>query len=145
VRRHGGLIDRQIAMARAGREETLLGMKQLREMAYAMRDAIEAADMHRVGSMLREAFEAKKRMNPHVVDDTPIEAMLAAAAAAGATGGKICGAGGGGYLLIASPPQARAAVRSTLESMGGQFAPFEIETVGVRARRGDRLWAPSAA
>lgn len=143
VRRHVGLIDRQIAMAEAGREETLLGMKQLHEMAYAMRDAIEAGDMGRLGAMLREAFEAKRRMNPHIADETPIEAMLAAASDAGATGGKICGAGGGGYLLIASPPGSRAAVRASLESLGGQFAPFEVDPLGVRARRGDVAWAPA--
>jgi D-glycero-alpha-D-manno-heptose-7-phosphate kinase len=143
VRRNVGLIDRQIQMFEAGREDTLLGMKQLREMAYAMRDAIEVGDMERLGVMLREAFEAKKRMNPHIAEETPIEAMLDAASAAGATGGKICGAGGGGYLLIASPPEARASVRAALEAMGGQFAPFEVDSEGVRARRGDRRWAPT--
>ena len=143
VRRNVGLIDRQIELFESGREETLLGMKQLREMAYAMRDAIEGGDMDRLGAMLREAFDAKKRMNPHIAEHTPIEAMLDAAAGAGATGGKICGAGGGGYLLIASPPGARAAVRAALEGMGGQFAPFEVDPAGVRARRGDRHWAPS--
>ena len=143
MRRHVGLIDRQIAMFESGREETLLGMKQLREMAFAMRDVIESGDMARLGAMLREAFEAKRRMNPHIAEDTPIESMLEAAASAGATGGKICGAGGGGYLLIACPPGARASVRAALESMGGQFAPFEVEPHGVRARRGDRHWSPS--
>lgn len=143
VRRNVGLIDRQIQMFEAGREDTLLGMKQLREMAYAMRDAIEAGDMQRLGTMLREAFEAKKRMNPHIAEGTPIEAMLDAAGAAGATGGKICGAGGGGYLLIATPPEARASVRAALEAMGGQFAPFEVDPDGVRARRGDRHWTPA--
>lgn len=143
MRPNVGLIDRQIAMFEAGREETLLGMKQLGEMAYAMRDAIERGDMARLGEMLREAFEAKKRMNPHIAEGTSIEAMLDAAGSAGATGGKICGAGGGGYLLIASPPEARASVRAALESMGGQFAPFEVDPLGARARRGDRRWSPS--
>jgi D-glycero-alpha-D-manno-heptose-7-phosphate kinase len=143
VRRNVGLIDRQIALFEAGREDTLLGMKQLREMAYTMRDAIESGDMLRLGAMLREAFEAKQRMNPHIAEETPIEAMLDAAAAAGATGGKICGAGGGGYLLIATPPEARASVRAALEAMGGQFASFEVDPEGVRARRGDHHWAPA--
>ncbi len=143
VRSNVGLIDRQIEMFEAGREDTLLGMKQLREMAFAMRDAIEGGDLARLGAMLREAFESKKRMNPHIADETPIEAMLDAAGSAGATGGKICGAGGGGYLLIATPPEARASVRAALETMGGQFAPFEVDPEGVRARRGDRHWAPT--
>ena len=143
VRRDVGLIDRQIELFRSGREETVLGMKQLTEMAYAMRDAIEAGDLGRLGSMLAEAFEAKKRMNPRVAVDTPIEPMLHAARGAGAWGGKICGAGGGGYVLIACPPKARAAVRATLEELGGQLAPFDFERQGVRAFRGDDIWMPS--
>ena len=144
VRRNVGLIDRQIAMFEAGREDTLLGMKQLREMAYAMRDAIEAGRHGRLGAMLREAFEAKKRMNPHIAEDTPIEAMLDAAAQAGATGGKICGAGGGGYLLIAMPTRsASTRCARALEAMGGQFAPFEVDPDGVRARRGDATGRPA--
>ena len=142
VRRNVGLIDTQIELFRAGREDTLLGMKQLQEMAYAMRDTIEHGDLDRLGPMLRDAFESKKRMNPHVAEDTPIEAMLDAARDAGASGGKICGAGGGGYLLIASEPGARAHVRAALEALGGQFAAFDFDRQGVRARRGDALWTP---
>ena len=142
VRRNVGLIDTQIELFRAGREDTLLGMKQLQEMAYAMRDTIEHGDLDRLGPMLRDAFESKKRMNPHVAEETPIEAMLDAAHDAGASGGKICGAGGGGYLLIASDPGARPAVRAALEALGGQFAAFDFDRQGVRARRGDRVWTP---
>jgi D-glycero-alpha-D-manno-heptose-7-phosphate kinase len=144
VRRDVGLIDAQISMFRRGREETLLGMKQLTEMAYAMRDAVETGAVDELGPMLDDAFESKKRMNPRVAEGTPIESMLSAARDAGATGGKICGAGGGGYLLIAGPPAVRPRVRARLEGMGGQFAPFAFYPGGVRARRGDRVWTPAA-
>jgi D-glycero-alpha-D-manno-heptose-7-phosphate kinase len=144
VRRNVGLIDRQIALHREGREETHLGMKQLQEMAYQMRDALEAGDVSSIGPMFHEAFEAKKRMNPHVVEHTPIDAMLDAARAAGASGGKICGAGGGGYLLIASPPSARPQVRAALERLGGQFVSFRFHPTGVRAFRGADAWSPLA-
>ena len=143
VRRNVGLIDDQIRLFRSGREDTLLGMKQLREMAYAMRDVLEQGDVDRLGTMLREAFEAKKRMNPRIAEDTPIDAMLEAAQRAGASGGKICGAGGGGYLMLYCLPEAQSAVRSELEHLGGQFAPFSLWPEGVRARRADRVWAPS--
>jgi D-glycero-alpha-D-manno-heptose-7-phosphate kinase len=143
VRRNVGLIDTQIELFERGREETLLGMKQLVEMAYTMRDVIQDGDLGDLGAMLHDAFESKKRMNPHVTDDTPIDAMLEAAREAGATGGKICGAGGGGYLLIACSPDVRARVRASLESMGGQFAPFDFDPHGVRARRGDETWTPT--
>ncbi len=143
VRRNVGLIDAQIGLFRSGREDTLLGMKQLREMAYAMRDALEAGDADRLGTMLRDAFEAKKRMNPHIAEHTPIEAMLRRAHEAGASGGKICGAGGGGYLLLYCAPEHQGDVREALEGLGGQFAPFVLWPDGVRARRGDEVWAPT--
>ena len=145
VRRNVGLIDTQIEMFQRGREDTLLGMKQLVEMAYAMREIIEHGDLEDLGGMLRDAFESKKRMNPHITDHTPIDAMLEAAQAAGATGGKICGAGGGGYLLIACSPEVRAQVRAAMEDLGGQFAPFDFDVHGVRARRGDDVWSPTEA
>ena len=100
VRRNVGLIDTQIRLHAEGREETLLGMKHLHEMAYAMRDAVIEDRLDDLGAMLRDAFENKKLMNPHIAEHTPIEAMLSAARDAGAIGGKICGAGGGGYLLV---------------------------------------------
>jgi D-glycero-alpha-D-manno-heptose-7-phosphate kinase len=142
VRRNVGLIDTQISMYRQGREDTILGMKQLHEMAYAMRDALEAGDPDRLGSMLRDAFEAKKRMNPHVAEHTPIEAMLAAAHDAGALGGKICGAGGGGYLMVYAAARAQPAVRAELERLGGQLAPFSFRAEGVLAECDGVVWAP---
>ena len=143
VRRNVGLIDRQIALHAEGREETTLGMKRLQELAYAVRDVIERADLPTLGALLHEAFLAKQQMNPHITEDTPIEAMLAAAGAAGAYGGKVCGAGGGGYLLLAAPREAHPAIRTALESLGGQFAPFAFRADGVRATRGADTWAPT--
>jgi len=142
VRRNVGLIDRQIALHAEGREETLLGMKRLQEMAYAMRDAVERADLPGVGALLHDAFVAKQQMNPHIAEHTPIEPMLAAARDAGAYGGKVCGAGGGGYLLIAAHAGAQPAVRAALEAMGGEFAPFAFVPAGVRATRAGATWAP---
>jgi D-glycero-alpha-D-manno-heptose-7-phosphate kinase len=142
VRRNVGLIDTQIELFRRGREDTLLGMKQLVEMAYAMREVVESGDLDALGPLLRDAFESKKRMNPHVAEHTPIETMLETARRAGAGGGKICGAGGGGYLLIACRPEVRAQVRAAMEALGGQFAPFDFDARGVRARQGDDTWAP---
>jgi len=144
VRRNVGLIDRQIALHAEGREETLLGMKRLQEMAYAMRDAVQRADLPAVGGLLHDAFVAKQQMNPYIAEDTPIESMLAAACDAGAYGGKVCGAGGGGYLLVAARPDAHPAIRAALEAMGGEFAPFSFAATGVRATRGAATWAPTS-
>jgi D-glycero-alpha-D-manno-heptose-7-phosphate kinase len=143
VRPNVGLIDTQIRLYREGREDTLLGLKQLREAAYAMRDAVERGELEELGTMLHEAFESKRRMNPHIAEHTPIEAMLDLARREGASGGKICGAGGGGYLLLCCRPERQGSVRSALAGLGAQFAPFRFQPEGVRARRGAEVWAPA--
>jgi len=143
VRTDLGLIETQIRMYAEGREETIVGMKQLHEMAYEMRGALESGDLGLLGVLLREAYESKRRMNPRIADGTPVERLLEVARAAGAAGGKICGAGGGGYLLLACEPSRQPAVRTALESLGGQFADFAFRAHGVEARAGDRVWRPS--
>jgi D-glycero-alpha-D-manno-heptose-7-phosphate kinase len=143
VRTDLGLIDAQIRMYREGREETIVGMKQLHEMAYEMRDALEAGDLGSLGGLLRQAYESKKRMNPHIAEGTPIERLMNAAHESGAAGGKICGAGGGGYLLLACRPDRQPAVRAALEALGGQLADFSFRSGGVEARVADRVWRPA--
>jgi D-glycero-alpha-D-manno-heptose-7-phosphate kinase len=143
VRTDLGLIDTQIRLYHEGREDTIQGMKQLQAMAYEMRDAIEAGDVDALGPMLQDAYESKKRMNPHIAEGTPIERLFAAAREAGATGGKICGAGGGGYLLLACPPDRQPAVRDRLQTLGARFASFGFTDHGARARAGDRSWRPA--
>jgi D-glycero-alpha-D-manno-heptose-7-phosphate kinase len=143
VRTDLGLIDTQIRMFHDGREDTIVGMKQLKEMAFDVRHEIEAGHVDRLGPMLREAFESKKLMNPQIADGTEIENLLSVARGEGASGGKICGAGGGGYLLLACAPERQGNVRAALERLGGQFADFAFRTHGVQARSGDRVWRPA--
>lgn len=142
VRTNLGLIDTQIRLYHEGREETIQGMKQLREMAYEMHDAVEAGEIDALGRLLHEAYESKKRMNPHIAEGTPIERLFDAAREAGALGGKICGAGGGGYLLLYCRPPEQPAVRAALEALGGRFTSFSFRPTGVEARIGDRVWRP---
>lgn len=143
VRTDLGLIDTQVRMYQEGREETIQGMKQLHQMAFEMRDALERGEFDALGEMLQEAYEAKKRMNPHIAEGTPIERLFRVAREAGALGGKICGAGGGGYLLLSCRPERHDDVRSALEREGGQLAPFSFDPTGVHANFGGRTWRPA--
>lgn len=143
VRTDLGLIHDQIRMYEDGREDTIVGMKQLHAMAYELKFEIEAGHLDRLGPLLGQAFESKKLMNPNITDGTPIERLFEVAEDAGASGGKICGAGGGGYLLLACRPEAQPAVRDELERLGGQFADFEFRRGGAEARWGDRVWRPT--
>ncbi|MGZ4147968.1 MAG: hypothetical protein ACXVPL_09730, partial [Actinomycetota bacterium] len=105
--------------------------------------ALEQGDASAIGPLLQQAYESKKRMNPHIADGTPIERLFAAARGAGASGGKICGAGGGGYLLLACEPDRHVEVRRALEALGGRVVPFAFEPGGVRAHVSARPWEPA--
>lgn len=143
VRTDLGLIDVQVRLFHEGREETLVGMKHLHEMAYELRDVIEAGDLDALGPLLHEAYVNKRRMNPRITDGTAIETLLTLAREAGAEGGKICGAGGGGYLLLACRPERRSAVSAALEARGARVTDFSFTHEGVLAHVGTRVWRPA--
>jgi len=132
VRPDLGLVEQQIRFYREGRQETLKGMKRLHEMVYEMKDALLTGCLDRFGEMLHEAYENKKRMNPHISKGTPADILYEAARRHGAIGGKLCGAGGGGYLLLYCETGRQQEVRQELERLGGQFTDFAFDGWGLQ-------------
>jgi D-glycero-alpha-D-manno-heptose-7-phosphate kinase len=103
----------------------------IRDVAAAMRPAIERGDWPEVGRQVADEWENRKRLAPGV--STPaIEAMLAAARGAGAWSGKICGAGGGGCLFCIGPPEQRPVIAGALRSAGARILDFRVEQEGLR-------------
>jgi D-glycero-alpha-D-manno-heptose-7-phosphate kinase len=104
---------------------------RIRDIAGAMRAALEQGDWAEVGRQLAAEWENRKGLAPGVT--TPeIDRMLAAARAAGAYAGKVCGAGGGGCLFCLGSPEDVPAIRAALGAHGGRVLDFRIETEGLR-------------
>jgi D-glycero-alpha-D-manno-heptose-7-phosphate kinase len=104
---------------------------RIRDIAGAMRAALERGDWAEVGSQIAEEWENRKGLAPGVT--TPeIDAMLAAARRAGALGGKVCGAGGGGCLFCLGDPDRVPAIREAIAANGGRLLDFHIEAEGLR-------------
>jgi D-glycero-alpha-D-manno-heptose-7-phosphate kinase len=104
---------------------------RIRDIAAAMRAAIERGDFAAVGRQIAEEWENRKGLAPGVT--TPaIDAMLEAARKAGAHGGKVCGAGGGGCLFCIGDPANVPAIREALARAGAQLLDFHIERDGLR-------------
>jgi D-glycero-alpha-D-manno-heptose-7-phosphate kinase len=111
-----------------------LSFARIRDIAGAMRKALERRDWPEVGRQIGAEWENRKKLAPGVT--TPeIDSMLAAAQRAGAIGGKVCGAGGGGCLFCFAEPGAIPAVRQALADSGARVLDFTIEAKGLVIKR----------
>jgi D-glycero-alpha-D-manno-heptose-7-phosphate kinase len=103
---------------------------RIRDIAVAMRCALEAGDWREVGRQVAAEWDNRKGLAPGVT--TPgIDAMLEAARAAGAFGGKVCGAGGGGCLFCIGEPADVPEIRRALAGNGARVLDFTIEPSGL--------------
>ena len=107
---------------------------RIRDVAVAMRQALEQQDWPEVGRQIGEEWETRKRLAPGVT--TPeIDRMMAAARAAGAVAAKICGAGGGGCMIAFADPDRVPSVREALRAAGATVLDYRIETEGLQVER----------
>ncbi|CAN5875816.1 N/A [soil metagenome] len=114
-----------------GDREVQARFGRIRDVAGAMRAALERRDWTAVGAHVADEWENRKRLAPGVT--TPaIDAMLHAATAAGAAGGKVCGAGGGGCLFCIGEPDDLPAIRKALADNGARILEFSSESEGLK-------------
>jgi D-glycero-alpha-D-manno-heptose-7-phosphate kinase len=108
--------------------DTVETMSKMRDLAYRMRDCLQAGDIAQIGELLREGWDLKQTAAPGsttpAIDDT-----IGRALDSGATGAKLLGAGGGGFLLLFVPPSAHAAVRDALDGL--REIPFRFASHGT--------------
>ena len=103
---------------------------RIRDIAAAMRTALERRDWAEVGRQIAAEWENRKALAPGVT--TPaIDAMLEAARKAGSIGGKVCGAGGGGCLFCFGDPADIPDIRQALHESGARVLDFTIEPRGL--------------
>lgn len=96
------LLKEQASSFRDNRGAQKNGEEMVR-LAQELAHKLIAWDISEVGSILRENWYLKTRINPNATTP-PIDAWYNVALNNGAQGGKLCGAGGGGFLLFWAPP-----------------------------------------
>lgn len=105
--------------------------RQLRIMKDLVEEALsilgKGGDFHEFGTLLHEAWQAKRSLSSRV-SNIQVDDMYEAALRAGALGGKITGAGGGGFMLLFVPPQHQKKVRESLKTQ--IHVPFRIDNTG---------------
>ena len=116
--------------------DTVRALDSLKEMAYEMRETIEAGRLDRVGSLLHEGWQAKQHLNSSV-SNPEVARAYALARQAGAAGGKLAGAGSGGTLMLYCEEDRQDDVRRELGSQGWRERALEMESMGASVVPGD--------
>jgi D-glycero-alpha-D-manno-heptose-7-phosphate kinase len=105
--------------------------RQLRLMKHLVDEALAVlcggGTLEPFGTLLHEAWEAKRSLSPMVSNHVTDE-IYDAARQAGALGGKLTGAGGGGFMLLFAPPARHEAIRAALARL--LYLPFHFEFAG---------------
>ena len=118
----------QVERALAGDADLLENLSRTEELARASASALEEGDLDRVGELMAEQWELKRRRLVDIC--TPrFERLRAAALEAGARGVTMMGAGGGGFLLAYTPDP--EAVRTTMAAARAPELTFDIDDHGA--------------
>jgi D-glycero-alpha-D-manno-heptose-7-phosphate kinase len=110
-------------------KDRLNELREIKHMAHEARCAIEEEDFDRLGVLLHQSWELKKRL-AGTISNERINEMYETAQRAGAIGGKLAGAGGGGFLLLYVPFEHQNKVRTKLNGL--QELPFRLEADGTK-------------
>lgn len=128
--RSWGILQEQEKSTQERDRKPLEALHEIKELAYRMRDALQAGDLRGFALMLHESWMAKKRVSSKI-SNSRIDAMYELAVRNGALGGKITGAGGGGFLLLYCEPQNQDQVRRALHGYGLKEMSFAFDFQGA--------------
>ena len=124
------ILEQQIQNFKAGAADSVAGMDRTKALAVDMKRALLTGDLGNFGSVLHEAWQAKKAMAKSI-SNPQIEAIYAAAREAGALGGKVSGAGGGGFMFFFSDFGRRHAVIEAIRQHGAEPVHFGFTGRGL--------------
>ena len=114
-----------------GEKETREVLGAVAKLAQQMADSLVAGDPERVGKLMSEEWQLRRRLSP--IASTPaIENLLEVALASGAWGGRACGAGGGGCVALICPASTAEAMERQLEAAGGRVLRAVPTSIGLR-------------
>jgi len=109
--------------------DRLAELDALKQLALELEPALEASDFDRLGKVLHENWELKRKLASGI-SNAGIEEMYARSRASGALGGKICGAGGGGFLLVYCAPDRQEGLAKGMRDY--RMLPFQLERDGSK-------------
>ena len=124
------ILERQMRRFEQENEEVNAAVEKMKDLAYDMSQALMLDEVERLGPLLTEEWEQKKKLD-EAISSPWIDSVFEGARKAGASGGKLLGAGGGGHLLFFVEPEKRPSVISFLKATGLEQTVFNFEQEGA--------------
>lgn len=129
----GDTIARVISAYERGDAKVTAALHGLKATANAMAEALRAADLGRVASLLGDNWKHQQALDPGM-RTAEMAQLESAATAAGALGGKAAGAGAGGCMFFVMRADARATAATVGAAVkGARVLPLAWSGEGVRA------------
>jgi D-glycero-alpha-D-manno-heptose-7-phosphate kinase len=125
------ILEEQQKSTREHRGPTVEALHEVRLLADRMRKSLEEGNLSTFGSLLDEAWQAKKRVSSKI-SSPRIDQLYQLAREHGAVGGKITGAGGGGFLLLYCEPSHQEALRTAMAAKGIREMAFAFDFQGAQ-------------
>jgi D-glycero-alpha-D-manno-heptose-7-phosphate kinase len=136
TRRSDHIIDDQTSRLTSNQEDTLRGLREQKELAVSMKNALLTGKLTNFGDLLHSAWLAKKKMSDRISSPV-IDEFYEEARKTGAIGGKITGAGGGGFMMFYCEFEKKHRVAARLRAMGAIPTEFAFEEDGFQTWRTD--------
>lgn len=134
TRRSNHIIADQTRRYEENEEDTVRALRQQKQLALDMKNALLEHRLSDFGGLLHSAWESKKSLSPRI-SNSSIDELYEEARKQGALGGKITGAGGGGYMLFYCPFEKKYKVAEVLRKMGAVPTPFAFDNHGLQTWR----------
>lgn len=125
------ILEEQEKSTRTMGSPAAKALKRTESFVAEMHDALMNSDLPRFGSLLDQAWQAKKQVSPKI-STSRIDHMYRVACDHGAIGGKITGAGGGGFLLLCCDPAHQTEVRRAMAAEGVREMTFAFDSHGTQ-------------
>jgi D-glycero-alpha-D-manno-heptose-7-phosphate kinase len=91
-------------------------MRRMVQLAFEMKDQLEAGTLEHYGDLLDENWRLKAQLTMGI-SDPQIDAWYAKGIANGAFGGKLLGAGNGGFMMFYAPQERHAQITLALQDL----------------------------
>jgi D-glycero-alpha-D-manno-heptose-7-phosphate kinase len=125
------ILEEQEKSTGTHKGSTVAALHEVRRLAEQMREALLKGELNTFGTLLDEAWQAKKLVSSRI-SNSRIDQLYDIARRHGAMGGKITGAGGGGFLLLYCEQASQEGVRSEMRGEGVQEMAFGFDFQGAQ-------------